>query len=143
MRIREAANRARRLPVGALGLLLAAAVAGCGGDEDFANEPRPPSPIDVTASIGEENVSVSPGEFGAGLVTITIANLTGEPARLTLEGPTDVASGEISPGGTGSIKTALEEGDYEASAGAEPGVKADTIVVGPERESSSDSLLLP
>jgi hypothetical protein len=122
---------------------LALGLAGCGGDDDFANDPRPPSPIDLTASIGANNVSVSPSEFGAGLVTITIANLTDEPARLTLEGPTDVASGEIVPGGTGSVKANLEEGEYEASAGAEPGIRPDTIVVGPERESSSDQLLQP
>ena len=36
------------------------AVAGCGGDSDYANKPRPPAPINVTAAITNSQVSVSP-----------------------------------------------------------------------------------
>jgi hypothetical protein len=31
-------------------LVVAAAAAGCGGDSDYANKPRPPTPINVTAA---------------------------------------------------------------------------------------------
>ena len=31
--------------------LLAAGLGACGADEDYANKPRPPSPINVTAAI--------------------------------------------------------------------------------------------
>jgi hypothetical protein len=143
MRFREArgSRRARfgvaaTLSVGMLG------TAGC-GEDDFENEPRPPAPIEITAAIDDRSVNVSPGSFGAGLVTITISNQTDEPTRLLLEGPTDAESTDIVPGGTGSIKTALEEGEYEASADSDLGIRSQSVKVGPERESSQNDLLLP
>jgi hypothetical protein len=143
MRFREAtgSRRARfgvaaTLSVGLLG------AAGC-GEDDFENEPRPPAPIEITAAIDDRSVNVSPGSFGAGLVTITISNQTDEPTRLLLEGPTDAESTDIVPGGTGSIKTALEEGEYEASADSDLGIRSQSVKVGPERESSQNDLLLP
>lgn len=122
--------------VAALGL-----IAGCGSD-DFENEPRPPAPIELTAAIDSDSVSISPSGFGAGLVNITISNQGDAPTTLTLEGPTSVSSGEIEPGGTGSIKATLEQGAYEAKASA-LGVDFAGLVVGPERDSSQNDLLLP
>ena len=144
MRFREAARgsgRQRAAAVPALGAI-AFALAAC-GEDDFKNDPRPPAPIEITAAIDDRSVNISPSEFGAGIVTITISNQTQEPARLSLDGPTVASSDEIVPGGTGSIKTALEQGEYEVSAGAEIGVRSQTIEVGPERESSQNDLLLP
>ena len=75
------------------GLLAAAGIAligaaGCGSD-DFANDPRPPAPIELTAKVDDRKVSVSPVEIdgepiGAGLATVTIANLTDDEVQLTL-----------------------------------------------------------
>ncbi len=113
------------------------------GEDDFPNEQRPPSPIELTAAIDEKSVSVSPKAIGAGLVNLTISNQTDEPTRLTLEGPTSEASSEIPPGATGAIKAALEEGDYEAAAGAEIDIKPATLAVGPTRPSSQNDLLQP
>ena len=58
-----------------------------------------------------------------------------------LEGPTDEASDEILGGGTGAMKIALEEGDYEVTDGEES--REPELVVGPERASSQNDLLLP
>lgn len=135
----------RRPAVAATAIVAAAAalaLAACGSD-DFPNDPRPPSPIELTAAIDDRAVSVSPSEFGAGLVVITVSNQTDDPTRLVLEGPTSAQSGEIVPGGTASIKTTLEEGTYEAAAGTEIDIKTSTVTVGPERESSKDELLQP
>ena len=75
---------------------------------------------------------------------ITISNQSEEPTELVLTGPTDESSGPIPPSGTGSIKAALEEGDYEASTGsAESDIKPARITVGPPGESSQNDLLLP
>ena len=144
MWFREAAIGSRRLRAGALGMLAIGSLllAAC-GEDDFANDPRPASPIELTAAIDQKSVSFSPKSFGAGLVNITISNQTGEPARLTLEGPTSATSSEIPPGGTGSIKTALEEGDYEATAGSEIGIKPARVEVGPDRPTSQNELLQP
>lgn len=122
-------------------LAAAVGVSAC-GEDDFVNDPRPPAPIELSARIGSDGVTVSPGEAGAGLATITISNQTPDPARLVLEGPTDEASDEIIAGGTGSLKFALEEGEYAVSAGDGLGGES-TLLVGPERESSQNDLLLP
>jgi hypothetical protein len=144
MRIREVAkqSRARR---GALASLVAAAAlvpAAC-GEDDFENEPRPPIPVELTAAIDDRAVSLSPSTVGAGLVNITVSNQTDEPTRLTLEGPTTASTTEIPPGGTQTIKTELQEGEYDVAAGAEIDIKPDTLEVGPERPTSQNELLQP
>jgi hypothetical protein len=131
-----------------LGLMLAAAIAivlgasACGGD-DFENDPRPPAPVEITASIKDREVDVSPAEVGAGLVTFTIANLSSDPIEFTLSGPTDAASNEIPPGGIGNLRTTLAEGSYEVTAGEDARPRADQLEVGPERPSSQNEVLLP
>jgi hypothetical protein len=145
MRFRgEASISTRSLRGGALGLLATLPLLlGACGEDDFPNEPRPPAPIELTAAIDPRSVSISPQSLGAGLVVLTISNQTDEPTRLTLEGPTSATSNEIPPGGTGSIKAALEQGEYEAGAGTEVDIKPATLEVGPERASSQNELLQP
>lgn len=127
----------------ALGAALA--FAAC-GEDDFPNEPRPASPIEVTALINDREVKVSPStpeSVGAGMVTFTISNQSQDPATLVLEGPSDEASGEIQPGGTGSLKIELEEGDYLVSAGDDSNAREGQLGVGPPRDSSQNELLNP
>jgi hypothetical protein len=145
MWFREVVNARRRTQAGIAGLLAAAPLLlGACGEDDFPNESRPPSPVELTAAIDDRSVSISPSTVGAGIVIVTISNQTDEPTRLTLEGPGEpVTSSEIPPGATGSIKTTLEEGDYEAAAGAEIGIKPADLEVGPERETSQNDLLQP
>jgi hypothetical protein len=121
--------------------LITLIAAGCGRD-DFENDPRPPVPAEITVKIGDGNVAVSPSEFGAGLANFTIANFEDEPAVLTIEGPIDAVSDEISPNGSAQLKIELEPGDYEASAD-DVGVVPFSFTVGPERESGQNDLLLP
>lgn len=134
-------------------LALGIAFAGC-GEEDFANDPRPPSTVELTALISDQRVIVSPQPPGAGPVTITISNQSSDPATLTLtkgtaSGLTDanakkISSPEITPnGGTGKIQANLEQGSYTASAGDGLAAKDDVISVGPERKSAQNKLLLP
>ena len=147
MRFRgEASIATRSLRGSVLGLLaIIPLLFGACGEDDFPNDPRPPAPIELTAAIDQRSVSISPLSLGAGLVVVTISNQTDEPTRLTLEGPTSETSNEIPPGGTGSIKTALVEGEYEAAAGsgAETGIKPATLEVGTERPTSQNELLQP
>jgi hypothetical protein len=136
---------ARRRVVAQLGALatVALGLGGCGGNDDFENEPRPPAPIEVSASIKDGEVSVSPSAVGAGLVNFTIANQSTDPATLTLDGPTDDTSNEIAPGTVASLKTNLDQGIYEVTAGADSRARSDQLKVGPERPSSQNDLLLP
>lgn len=122
------------------------AIAGCGDDEDFANDPRPPTPILITAKVDDEKVVVSPKDFGAGLVTFAISNQSDDPISLTLVGPAPApnqSSPEIPPAGVDEFKTEMVQGDYEINAGERSGAKPAQITVGPDRPSSSDELLLP
>jgi hypothetical protein len=121
-------------------------VVGCGGDDDFANDPRPPAPILVTAKVDDQKVVISPKEFGAGLVTFAISNQSDDPVSLTLVGPApedNEASTEIPPAGVDEFKAEMAEGDYEINGGERSDAKPAQIAVGPERESSKDQLLLP
>jgi hypothetical protein len=134
-------RRGRALVAVAVALVVALALAACGRD-DFANDPRPPVPAEITVKIGDGEVVVSPKEFGAGLVSFEIANFEDTAATFAIEGPTEAVSDEIPARGNNSLKTQLETGSYEASA---DGVDARpfSFQVGPERESGQNDLLLP
>jgi len=145
MRIREVATAlgGSRALIAGISCAAVVGVAGC-GEEDFENDPRPPSPVELTAAIDKDSVSIAPSNPDAGIVVITISNQSEEPTELVLSGPTDEASGEIPPSGTGTIKAALEEGDYEASTGSsDSAIKPARLTVGPPGESSQNDLLLP
>jgi hypothetical protein len=125
-----------------------AAILGVGacGEDDFENEPRPAAPIEISARVNDEEVTISPSKpptVGAGLATITISNQSRDPVSLTLEGPTDEASEPIPPGATGAMKAGLAEGEYEVTAGEESNAREDLLVVGPERPTAQNELLLP
>jgi len=125
----------------ALSALIAALFAAC-GEDDFKNNPRPPAQIEVSASVDDQRVQVSPSNFGAGLVNFTIANLSGTPIRFTVTGPKRGSTVEVEPGAPDYLKMNLTEGTYEASAG-KPRIRSATIRVRPERKSSQNELLLP
>jgi len=129
------------LPAGlaALGLL----AAGCGA-EDHPNEPRPPSPIEITARVDEDVVDISPNEFGAGLAVFSISNQSDGVVELTLDGPVAATSQPIEPGSvTDDFKVDLQEGAYEVTGGLESDAKPTELLIGPERPSAQDQLLLP
>ena len=68
------AMRARLLPAG----LLLALAAGCGNEATHVNDDRPAPAINVTASIVDGQLNVSPTEFGAGPVRFLVTNQTPE-----------------------------------------------------------------
>jgi hypothetical protein len=131
----------RRATFATLAAASALVFAACGSD-DVDNNPRPAATIQVAARVDSEKVVVSPHRFGAGLVNITVANLSDSPVRFTLTGPKETATPEIQPGAPGSLQVELPEGSYEASAEGS-GVQPATVEVGPKRESSRNQLLLP
>jgi hypothetical protein len=132
----------RRVTLAALCAVAASALTACGSD-DFANDPRPPSPILVGVKVDPERVSVSPSNFGAGLVTFTVTNAADAPIRLRLSGPATASSAPIKPGEPGSLRAELPEGDYRASAEGTANTPTGKFTVGKERPSSRDRLLLP
>jgi len=128
-----------------------ALLAGCGGQAaDYANEPRPPEPIVVSASISDDKVSVSPKKFGAGPVTLIVTNQTQSAQELTLEtneigGSSpgiEQNSGPINPGDTASLKADLTKGTYRVAVDGD-GIDEASLRVGGERKSAQNELLQP
>ena len=132
------------------GLSLALAATGCGGGEDFANVPRPPTAVELTGVISDEAVNISPKSEGAGPIRITVANQTDRALTVTLEGEDiEARVGPVAPQDTAEIQKTLTSGTYEVRAGSERAVNIQdqiataTLEIGPERDSSDGELLLP
>jgi hypothetical protein len=136
----RAPGSARHALFAALAMSTALTLGAC-GSSDFANDPRPAAPIEVTARVASGQVEVSPDHFGAGLINFTIANLSKSPVRFTLSGPKDVATPPIQPGDPASLKLNLPQGNYQATAGH--AAQTVPVKVGPERNSSANQLLQP
>jgi hypothetical protein len=132
------------------GLSLALAATGCGGGDDFANVPRPPTAVELTGVINDEAVNISPKSEGAGPIRITVANQTDRALTVTLEGEDiEARVGPVAPQDTAEIQKTLTSGTYEVRAGSERAVNIQdqiapaTLEIGPERDSSDGELLLP
>ena len=138
----RAPGRPRHALFAALAVAAALTLGAC-GSSDFANDPRPPASISVSARVASGQVQVSPDHFGAGLVTFTIANLSQSPVRFTLSGPKDAATPPIAPGDPASLRLNLPQGSYEATAGQRINAQSATVEVGRARKSSQNQLLQP
>jgi hypothetical protein len=152
MRERQMHARQRRvLAVATTAATAGLAVAGCGGgDETYANRPRPPAPINVVASISNEGVAVSPRRFGAGPINVLVTNQTGAAQRLTLESVDEIGEGPgisqetspINPRDTARLSADVDPGKYRLHVDTND-IRGARLVVGPQRRSAQDELLLP
>ena len=128
--------------------LVALALAGCGSGQDFKNEPRPPVPLQLTGVITKAKVTISPNKVGAGPVVITVSNQTGQSRTLTLDGNgIQERVGPINPLDTATLQKTLKPGRYKVTAGSEAAtasvIRPATLLIGKERASASDKVLLP
>jgi hypothetical protein len=129
-------------------LAIALALGGCGGGKDFANKPRPPVTLELTGVITKHEVTISPSKVGAGPVEITVSNQSGRSRTLTIDGNGIQESvGPINPLDTAKLQKTLKPGRYTVKAGSEVATAAEiapaTLVIGKERASASDKVLLP
>ena len=130
------------------GFAVALALASCGGGKDFANKPRPPVTLELTGVITKQKVTISPHKVGAGPVVITVSNQSEQARTLTLDGNgIQERVGPINPLDTAKLQKTLKPGRYTVTAGSEKAtaapLKAATLVIGKERASASDKVLLP
>ncbi|MEZ5074836.1 MAG: hypothetical protein R2691_08405 [Solirubrobacterales bacterium] len=124
------------------GLLVAAvSVAGCGAEE-FPNDPRPPTAVELSGKIDNQKVTVIPSRVGAGLATFTITNQSGDDVQLDFRGPNRARTTEIPAGGVGALQFELETGEYTVEPDV-PTISPATMTVGAERPSARNDLLLP
>lgn len=149
----------RRNTAGMLGLA-AVALAGCGGGSHFANQTRPPAPVNLTVYINDQRISVSPSTVGAGPVQLIVTNQATNAVSLTVQPTNDSSAqpladtGPISPQGTAQVTVDLSPpGDYtvgiapsgstQAAASAPTGIQPAVVHVGKARQGSSSQLLQP
>ena len=134
----------RRVSLTAAALAATLGLGAC-GEDDFENEDRPPAPIEISARISDEDISISPSmppTVGAGLATITISNQSSDDVQLDFTGPSERSTNPIPAGGVAIFKLDLAQGDYRI----EPDVSsiaAASLSVGSERPSAQNELLLP
>jgi hypothetical protein len=139
----------RRPLAAALCLAGAAALAACGDTEPRTNDPRPPTPVMLTAAVHDDVVQVSPSRVGAGPIVLIVSNQSKRPQRVTFE--TDelggrtagrrASTGTIAPQGTGRLTIDARTGRYAVHAG--DGIRTAHVRVGAPRGSAQDQLLLP
>ena len=127
--------------------LCVAVLAGC-GSEDFENRPRPASALEITGVIQKDKVTISPDQFGAGPILLTISNQTKEAHTVTLEGESlRERVGPINPLDTATIQANVDTGTYEVRAGSSQAVAQEIqpaeLDVGESRGDSNDQLLQP
>jgi hypothetical protein len=105
------------------GVLAAAAVlAGCGTDGDYANLPRPPSPIVVTNQTDSAQQIIFESAGGEGGFT--------------------QRSGPINPRGTAELKAEVPQGRAVVRVSGK-GIDESKLTVGPRRRTGQDDLLQP
>jgi hypothetical protein len=127
---------------------LAVGAVGCGSTDERPNHPRPPVRIVVTGSISTDRVSISPRRFGAGPISLVVANLTDTAQRVTLETAGRARPGvrtrtaPIDPRDTAEVRAYLTRGRYTVRvAGAS--IRAATLRVSGRRPSAQNDLLQP
>ncbi len=135
--------------VASLGLASAITVVsvGCGDDRNSNKGFRPPVTKVAGIVLDGKATHISPAEIGAGPITIKIANKTGAPVEQVSLRSFDggcvadqADSGRIPAGGSGTISATLVPGTCEVVADS---MATTTLLVGPERESAQNKLLLP
>jgi hypothetical protein len=137
----------RRLATVVTLAVASAAVLGCGSNRDSNKGFRPPVTKIAGLILDGKATHISPTEIGAGPITIKIANKTGAPVTQVSIRSFDggcvadqADSGRIPAGGTGTISATLIPGTCEIVADA---MASSKLLVGPERESAQNKLLLP
>jgi len=157
-------GRARAAIVGTVGVL--ALAAGCGA-ETHSNDPRPQVALQVSVTIGSEEILVQPPAVGVdaartqqipqnqnhpqppirtkapATVKFIVSNQTGADTRLEIRGPRDASSGPIPAHSPGTLQTELPTGTYAIAAQGSQGARIGKLVVGPYRASSENDVLLP
>ena len=146
----------RRSTIGILAVS-ATVAAGCGGSSHFANQPRPPTPVNLTVYINNSRILVSPSSVGAGPVTFIITNQASQAVSLTVQpaagGAALATTAPINPQATSEVQVSFTPGTYTVGTNGVGGTDATQIspnqiqptslFVGPQRQNSNSALLQP
>jgi hypothetical protein len=112
----------RRTTIGILAAVTLTVV-GCGSGSTFKNDPRPPTPVDLTVYINDARVSVSPSSVGAGPVNFIVTNQSAKTESLAVApasaqgGKALAHTGPIHPQATSEVTVNFHPGDYTVTTG--------------------------
>jgi hypothetical protein len=141
--------------------LAAVMVSACGsGGGHFANNPRPPGPVNVTVYINDQQVSISPASVGAGPVVFIVTNQASKALSIRiLQGNAAAAqsvadTGPISPQATAQVKVDLRQqttyrvatsvmASTQAAAATASPIRPALLRIGKPRASASNQLMAP
>ena len=145
----------RRATIGILAVS-AAVVAGCGGGKHFADEPRPPTPVNLTVFVSNSRILISPDAIGAGPATFVITNQASQAESLTVHsagGAALATTAPINPQTTSSVQVNFTPGTYtvatspaggtDAAQAGSGSIRSVSLFVGPQRQNSNGALLQP
>jgi hypothetical protein len=141
-------HRRRRSAASAAACAAVIAVVGCGSNSSYKNDPRPPSTLVIAAAILPDKVSVSPARFGAGPISLTVANETDASQRISIvrkvNGQTQAneQTGPINPHDTATLKANVDQGDYLIRVEGD-GIAPAKVTVGTVRKTAQNELLQP
>lgn len=132
------------------GALAAVMLIGCGGTGTFKNQPRAAVPLQLTGVVSDKQVTISPNRIGGGPIRLVIANETSQAHTITLERsgnegePNRDVVGPVPPQTAATLQQDLTQGQYSVTVDSSPNsIQPGTIDVGPKRNGSSGTLLLP
>ncbi len=137
-----------------LGLLalVVLVLAGCGSTARFADKPHPPVPVNLTVSVSNARVSVSPTTVGAGPAVFIITNQASRAVTVTvrpsLGGAALATTAPINPQATSSVSVNFRPGDYTVATSASNALATNAIApaalhIGHPRPNGNSSLLEP
>jgi hypothetical protein len=148
----------RRTTVATITLTIVA-VSGCGGGSQFANRPRPATPINLTVYVSDARVSVSPSTVGAGEVIFIVTNQASKTESLSVHptgnpGLSLASTGPINPQATAQVTvdlhgprdytiSAAKTGRTQAARATAVAIQPGKLHVGKPRASASNALLQP
>jgi hypothetical protein len=138
--------------------LTALAVSACGGTGGTSpHQQRPPNAVNLTVYVSQSKVSVSPSSAGAGPVNFIVTNQARQSESLAIsksgQGHPIASTAPINPQGTTQVSVDFPPGDYtiataqrsstDASLAQPSSIRAASIHIGRERQSSSSDVLQP
>ncbi|MCW2989837.1 MAG: hypothetical protein JWM73_431 [Solirubrobacterales bacterium] len=124
------------------------ALTGCGSGASYKNDPRPAKTLVIAAAILPDKVSVSPAHFGAGPISLTVANETDASQRISIvrtvngQAQANEQTGPINPHDTATLKADVDEGEYEIRVEGQS-IAAAKVTVVAARKSAQNELLQP
>lgn len=117
------------------------ALSACGADS-YPNDDKPPAVLTVSVLVGEQEIVVSPDEFGAGPTRFVVTNQTGTGQRFTVSGERVEKSAAIDPQQTADFKLVTDPGPLTLDAD-NSAADAIELTVGPDRPTAQQDLDQP